>query len=178
MCYQALLRTTLDISMTHHLLNEIDHLFSSFSMNRNKLKSSASIELVRQKSPDYLFQPISSVDNQRKPPSPFQTGLRYLKLLGQIKRQDENQIKSSRLERTSAFLTNYYAPLPPLSNHLNNKSIQVDDFDDISYKTAINNTYSYLSFYEFIFICISILFFILIIFIYSIQFLSYTLCIT
>jgi hypothetical protein len=133
-------------------------------MNTDKLKSKASIELLRRKSTDYLFQPIASADNQRKPPSPFQTGLRYLKLLGQLKRQnDTNQIKSSRLERTSAFSTNYYAPLPPLSNHLNNKSIQVDDLDEISYKTAINNNSSYLSLYELLFIFLSILFFVLII---------------
>jgi len=141
--------------------------------NKTRLKSKDSIEQLHRKSTDCFFQPIVSTNdliNQRKPPSPFQTGLRYLKLLGQIKRQNENleidthQIKSTvidRLERTSAFSTNYYAPLPLLSSNLNNKSIQVDDFDDLSYKTAINdNYYSYLSLYEFFFIFISILVFI------------------
>jgi hypothetical protein len=145
---------------------------SKFSKTR--LKTSDSIEQLRRKSSDYLFQPIASTNdliNQRKPPSPFQTGLRYLKFLGQIKRQNESlsndiqQIRSPVLERTSAFSTNYYAPLPPLSSHLTNKSIQVDDFDDLSYKTAVNNNNlaSYLSFYECFFICLSILFFISII---------------
>ena len=140
--------------------------------SKTRLKSSDSVELLRQKSADYLFKPIASANdlsNQRKPPSPFQTGLRYLKLLGQLKRQNENlsidtnQIKPTainRLERTSAFSTNYYAPLPPLSTHFNNKSIQVDDFDELSYKTAINNTCSYVSFYEFFFTFISLLIFI------------------
>jgi len=150
--------------------------------DKTRLKSDHSIEHLRRKSSEYLFQPIVSVNDQRKPPSPFQTGLKYLKFLGQIKRQNENlsidkhQLKSPgihRLERTSAFSTNYYAPLPSFSSNLNNKSIQVDDFDDLSYKTAINNNnnYSYLSFYEFFFISISILFFISIILL--IQFYSY-----
>jgi hypothetical protein len=136
-------------------------------MTTDKLKSNK----IRLKSTDYLFEPIISANDQRKPPSPFQTGLRYLKVLGQIKRQNENdtdQIKSTifdRLERTSAFSTNYYAPLSPVSSHLMNKSIQVDDFDDLSYKTAINNNNNNnsFSFYEFFFIFLSILFFLSII---------------
>ncbi|CAF2405435.1 unnamed protein product [Rotaria sp. Silwood2] len=143
--------------------------------NKTRLKSNDSIEHLRQKSVEYLFQPIvqtNDINNQRKPPSPFQTGLKYLKLLGQIKRQNEDisidthQIKSTiidRLERTSAFSTNYYAPLPPLSTNLTNKSIQVDNFDELSYKTALNNNYSYLSFYEFLLSFILLLLFISII---------------
>jgi hypothetical protein len=162
--------------MTHRFINEIRRLLSfvfSSSMstersksNKTRLKSS---EDLRRKSSDYLFQPIVST-NDRKPPSPFQTGLRYLKFLGQIKRQNEDlsndthPLKSTvidRLERTSAFSTNYYAPLPPLSPYGTNKSIQVDDFDDLSYKTAIDK--DSLSSYEFFFIFMSILFFISII---------------
>ncbi|CAF1102879.1 unnamed protein product [Rotaria sordida] len=143
-------------------------------MNTEKLKSNKtrlkSNENLRQKSTEYLFQPIvqtNDINNQHKPPSPFQTGLKYLKLLGQIKRQNENisidtsEIKSTiidRLECTSAFSTN-----------LINKSIQVDNFDELSYKTAINNNnnnyyyYSNLSFYEFLFSSILLLLFISII---------------
>lgn len=118
-----------------------------------------SIEHLRRKSTDHLFRPIVSandLNNQRKPPSPFQTGLRYLKFLGQIKRQNENP-KSSILQRTSAFSTNYYASLPSVLN----KSIQVDDLDDLSYKTAIIHKNN---FYEFFFYLISLSLFILIIF--------------
>ncbi|CAF3815827.1 unnamed protein product [Adineta steineri] len=143
-------------------------------MNTDKLKSNK----IRLKSTNYLFQPIVSendIINQRKLPSPFQTGFKYLKSLGQLKRQNENnlidthEIKPTiinRLERTSAFSTNYYAPLlPRLSSHLINKSIQVDDFDELAYKTTIN--YSYLSFHQYFIIFISFLFFILIIFFFQ-----------
>jgi len=108
-------------------------------------------------SSEYFFEPIS------KPPSPFQTGLRYLKFLGQIKRQHDTKypLKSLNLERTSAFSTNYYAPLPPLSSHLAHRSIQVDDdIDDLSYKTAIQTNSSSFSVYEFGFILSSIVAFI------------------
>ncbi|CAF1042132.1 unnamed protein product [Rotaria magnacalcarata] len=131
-----------------------------FKSTKSRLKSNDSMEYHRRKSTEYLFQPIvqfNDKDYQRKEPSSFRTGLKYLKLLGQMKRQNEtdtiHQMKPTildRLERTSAFSTNYYAPLLPASTHLTNKSIQVDDLDDLSYKTAINNNYSYLSFYEFL----------------------------
>lgn len=139
-------------------------------MTSEKLKSSRT-RLKPSESTDYFFQPIVSahdLHHQRKPPSPFQTGLRYLKFLGQIKRhRNENQssdipsIKSPILERTSAFLTNYYAPLPPLSAHAINRSIQVDD--DLSYPTAKTSQQSSLSFYEYFFTLFSILFFVIII---------------
>lgn len=116
-------------------------------------------EYLRRKSTDSLFRPILSkndLNNQHKPPSPFQTGLRYLKFLGQIKRQNVT---------SSPYLTSYYTPLPPLSSYSMNKSIQVDDFDDLSYKTAINKTKkSYLSLTEFIFCLITFFIFILILF--------------
>ena len=139
--------------------------------SKTRLKPCESIEQLRRKSTDYLFQPITSANDlsqQRKPPSPFQTGLRYLKFLGQIKRS-RNEIpsfKSPILERTSAFSTNYYAPLPPLSSsHSINRSIQVDDdFDDLSYHTARDpHPISSLSFYEYFFTLFSILFFLTIV---------------
>lgn len=142
-------------------------------MTSDKLKSSKT-RLKPCESTEYFFQPIASahdLHHQRKPPSPFQTGLRYLKFLGQIKRNrnenlpaDISSIKSPILERTSAFLTNYYAPLPPLSSHSINRSIQVDDdFDDVSYQTAKTDRSSSLSFYEYFFTLFSILFFVTII---------------
>lgn len=116
--------------MSHHLFNE----FSKRSMNVDKVKSSKarlkshnSIEHHRQKSTEYLFQPIvetNDLDNLYKPPLSSETGSKYLKLLGQMK---------------------HY---PKLSTTLTNKAIQVDDYDELSYKTAINTKDSYLSFYE------------------------------
>ena len=145
-------------------MNDIERLKST---KKDRLKSNDSLKhLHRRKSHDYLFKPIVSTNDQRKSSSPFQTGLRYLKLLGQVKRQNENmtmnsnEIKSTlinRLERISAFSTNYYAPLPT------NKSIQVDNFDELSYKTAINHNDSYISFYEFLFSFISLMIFMVVI---------------
>lgn len=68
--------------------------------------------------------------NLRKTASPLQTGFRYLKSLAQNKR------RKILLERSIPFSTNYLPPLPSISARLKNKSIQVDDFDDFSFKTA------------------------------------------
>ena len=144
--------------------------------SKSRLRSSDSVELLRRtssrKPTDCLFQPIApshATGHQRKPPSPFQTGLRYLKLLGQIKRQeDENTFDPStvrpsvveRLKRTSAFSTNYYAPLPPLPSHAMNKSIQVEELDDLSYASAVSTSDSHLSLHECLFTFLSLLFFV------------------
>ena len=137
--------------------------------SKTRSKTSGSNERLRPHSPEYFFRPILSgtdLTHQRKPPSPFQTGLRYLKLLGQLKRQtdpnalDTSLIKPTVLERTPAFSTNYYAPLPSLPSHAMHKSVQVDDFDDLSYTTAMNtNEPTGLSYHEFFFTLLSLLVF-------------------
>ncbi|CAF0873791.1 unnamed protein product [Adineta ricciae] len=139
-------------------------------MKTQKLKSTVSADRLPRKSADYLFQPITSID-QRKSPSPFQTGLRYLKLLSQSKRHNGNSIKPfglDRLERTSAFSTNYYAPL---SSRLTNKSTQIDVLDEVSLKSTVTSYCSLLPSYEFIVTTASILLFIL--FIFHLQFNPY-----
>ena len=140
--------------------------------SKSRLRTSDSNEHLHAHSSDYVFRPIvpsNDLAHQRKPPSPFQTGLRYLKLLGQLKRQADPSVldaplfKPAVLERTPAFSTNYYAPLPPLSSHAIHKSVQVDDFDDLSYTTATNiNDQTGLAYHEFFFTLLSLLVFVFI----------------
>jgi hypothetical protein len=117
------------------------------------------------KSCDSLFQPIHR-QQERKPPSPFQTGLRYLRFLGQIKRQTDTTnfnlhqpTRSTLLERTPAYSTNYYAPL---RSHAKHKSCQVDGIDDLSYETAVSTDESSLSFNELLVTCLSLTLFIVV----------------
>ena len=169
--------------MTHRLISDKDKCsslsiapFMPAEKSKSRLRTSDSVELLRRmsnsKATDCLFQPIASsreTSQHRKPPSPFQTGLRYLKLLGQIKRQeDENTFDLAtvrpsvveRLKRTSAFSTNYYAPLPPLPSHAMNKSIQVEEFDDSSYTSAVSTNDSHLSLHDCLFTFLSLFFFV------------------